>query len=123
MRVINFERRTRFVFEPFEAIQPRASPWLVKGVLPSRGVAFIVGQSKAGKSFLAIDISLRLAAGAPKVLGRKARGCGVVYIAGEDADGCRARVAAWRLKVHRERPMPFELVRPRRQSSGRRRRG
>jgi hypothetical protein len=108
--VLAFERQSRFSPEPFSDVCPLAQPWRVKGALPSRGVAFIVGQSKAGKSFLAIDTVLRIAAGAQAVLGRSARRCGVVYVAAEDPNGCRARVAAWRLKYHRTSPTPFELI-------------
>jgi AAA domain len=107
--VIAFTRKSRFAPEPFLDIVPHVQPWRVKGVLPSRGVAFVVGQSKAGKSFLAIDAMLRLAAGA-KVFGRKANRCGVVYVAAEDAHGCRSRVTAWRLKNHRSSPTPFVLL-------------
>ncbi|MBA3999375.1 AAA family ATPase [Brevundimonas sp.] len=103
-------RNSRYVFENFADLQPRSSPWLIKGVLPARGVAFIVGQSKAGKSFLAIDIALNLAVGSETVLGRKATPCGVVYIAAEDADGCRGRVAAWRTKYRVKGRIPFDLV-------------
>ena len=101
---------SRYSPEPFAAVAPVASPWLIKGVLPSKGVGFIVGQTKAGKSFLALDTCLRLAAGAPKIFGARARRAGVVYIAGEDDNGCRARVLAWRRKHHRATPMPFELI-------------
>jgi hypothetical protein len=107
--VLAFARKSRFAPESFLDIMPQAQPWRVKGVLPSRGVAFVVGQSKAGKSFLTIDATLRLAAGA-KVFGRKANRCGVVYVAAEDANGCRARVTAWRLKNHRTSPTPFVLL-------------
>ena len=108
--ILDFARRSKFTRERFEAIAPIAAPWRIKGVLPASGVAFIVGQSKAGKSFFAIDTVLRVAAGAPKVLGRRARQCGVVYVAAEDPNGCRTRVAAWRKKHHRSTPMPFELI-------------
>lgn len=103
-------RKSRYVFENFADLHPKPSPWLVKGVLPTRGVAFIVGQSKAGKSFLAIDLMSSLAAGFQTVLGRRASPCGVVYIAAEDADGCRGRVAAWRKNYGVEDRIPFELV-------------
>lgn len=103
-------RKSRYVFENFADLHPKSSPWLVKGVLPTRGVAFIVGQSKAGKSFLAIDLMLSLAAGFPTILRRRASPCGVVYIAAEDPDGCRGRVAAWRTNYGVENRIPFELV-------------
>ena len=103
-------RKSRYSFENFADIHPKPSPWLVKGVLPTRGVAFIVGQSKAGKSFLAIDLMLSLAAGFETILRRRARPCGVVYIAAEDADGCRGRIAAWGTKHSVKGRIPFELV-------------
>jgi hypothetical protein len=105
-----FERKSRFVPEAFADVTPLKQPWRVKGALPSQGVAFIVGQSRAGKSFLAIDTVLQIAAGAKAVLGRSARRCGVVYVAAEDANGCRARVAAWRLKYDPGGDTPFELI-------------
>jgi hypothetical protein len=108
--VVAFARETRFAFERFEDIEPRQARWRVKGVLPTQGVAFIVGASKAGKTFVALDALLRIAGGAAKVWGRRANRCGVIYVGAEDPDGCRARVKAWRMARHRVTPMPFELV-------------
>ena len=109
--VIDFKRKSRFVREPFDQITPRAQPWRVKGALPHTGIAFLVGATKAGKTFVAIDVTLRLASGAQRVLGgRRAHACGVAYVAAEDPEGCRARVAAWRAKAHRSSWTPFELI-------------
>lgn len=103
----------RLLREPFESIQPSAHPYRVKGALPSRGVAYIAGASGTKKTFLAVDICLGLASGHAKVLNRRARSCGVAYIAAEDPDGCRARVALWRKERGRsDAPTPFELVSP-----------
>ena len=88
--------RPTYFPESYLDIAASTSPWLVKGVLPTHGVAFLVGATKAGKSFLGIDTALRIAAGA-KVLGRTTRQCGVVYLAAEDAPGLsrsRAGMAA-----------------------------
>lgn len=93
--------RPRIPFTPFLEIRASPTPWLVKYVLPEKGVAFLAGAPKAGKSFLAIDIALRCASGLP-VFGRRTRPCGTVYVAAEDEDGCNARVAAWRKKFGRE---------------------
>jgi hypothetical protein len=62
----------------------------------------------AGKSFLALDMAAKVVMGEP-VLGRKSKGCGVVYIASEDAPGVRLRIKALREKTGplRER---FKLV-------------
>lgn len=95
--------------EPFLDIAPTQTPWLVKGVLPQAGVAFLAGATMAGKSFMGLDTALRIATGA-KVLGRRARQCGVIYIAAEDAEGCRLRIAAWRRQFRREKWTPFHLL-------------
>ncbi len=106
---------SRFETVNFHDIAPSPQPWLIKGALPMRGVGFIGGATKAGKSFLALDITLRLAAGAHKILGRTAKPCGAVYIAAEDPEGCKYRVKAWENRHHRanlERSshMPFDLI-------------
>jgi hypothetical protein len=107
-----WERTSKFSFEAFEDITPSTKPWRIKNAWPMRGVVFIAGASGAAKTFFALDGVLKLAAGAEKVWGRRAQECGVLYVAAEDADGCRARVRAWKETKgkHRERAMPFKLV-------------
>lgn len=95
--------------EPYLDIRPSVTPWLVKGVLPATGVAFLAGATMAGKSFLAIDMALRLASGA-KVFGRKTLPRGAVYIGAEDAEGCRMRIAAWRRHFRRDRWTAFHFL-------------
>ena len=107
--VLAFSRQSRFHGEPFDLIEPSRSPQLVKGVLPSAGVGFVVGQSKAGKSFFTLDLGLRVAAGA-KVLGSRTKQGGCAYIAAEDPNGCRARAMAWRKAHPRGSATPFELI-------------
>lgn len=104
-----FDRRSRYRVEPFEAISASSSPQLVKGMLPMRGLAFYAGASKAGKTFVALDHMLKIASGA-SVMGRRAKQSGVVYVAAEDPDGCRARIHAWKRKNPRESYTPFVLI-------------
>lgn len=106
IEVVSTRRRR---IEPYLDIQPSTAPWLVKGVLPETGVAFLAGATMAGKSFLAIDTALRIATGA-KVFGRRVNKCGVVYIGAEDAPGCRLRVAAWRRQFRRDSWTPFHFL-------------
>jgi hypothetical protein len=75
--------------------------------LPRQGVAFIAGPSTSGKTFLALEIALRLSRG-ESVAGHDTRECGVVYIAAEDADGIRNRVTAW--KAENDCRGSFELI-------------
>lgn len=107
-----FSRQSKFSFEPYDGIEPSTRPWLVKNAWPTQGVAFVVGASGAAKTFFTLDAAQKIAGGAAKVWGRKARQCGVVYVAAEDPDGCRARVRAWRRTKgkHRTTPVPFDLV-------------
>src|SRR5581483_10754950 len=107
---IKFPRKSKLKREAFASTAPTAEAWRIKGVWPSQGVAFVVGATKSGKTFLVLDMTLRLAAGAAKALQRRARQCGVAYLAAEDPNGCRARVAAWRIRNHRTSPTPFELL-------------
>jgi hypothetical protein len=55
-----------FTLLDFEALQalPDAT-WLIDGMVPADGLGFIYGASQAGKSFLALDWALSVAAGIP----------------------------------------------------------
>ena len=87
-------REPRFVRERFDAIASHGGEYLIKGLLPRRGVGQLSGPSGSRKSFAALDWCLRLASDAP-VLGHRTHRCGVVYVASEDPDGLRKRVVAW----------------------------
>ncbi|WP_343683950.1 AAA family ATPase [Asticcacaulis sp.] len=101
----------RFKPVPIADLQPTSHPWLVKGVVPASGLGFIAGASGAGKSFLSLDLCLSLAAGHSEVLDRKAKPCGVVYIAAEDFEGCKGRVRAWLKDNHTDGDgLPFEML-------------
>jgi hypothetical protein len=104
-----YSRERPFVREQFEDIEPRSVDYLIKGILPRQGVGYIAGASKAGKTFVAIDWSCKLACGAT-VMKRKAKHVGVVYLAAEDPEGCRARIMAWRRKNPRQSYTPLELI-------------
>lgn len=82
--------RSSLSLEWSHEIQPRAGEWIVKGLLPSGGIASLYGPSRAGKSFLALDWSLRLAAG-DDVLGLRSKRVGVAYVAAEAVNGVRKR--------------------------------
>jgi len=108
--IIQFERQRPFRSIPFAEIKPSTHAYLIKGILPARGTGFLVGASKAGKTFVAIDWALRIACGAATVMGRKAKQVGVVYIGAEDPGGVKARLEAWRRKWPRQSYTPFHLI-------------
>lgn len=69
--------------------------WLVEGVLVDDGLSVLYGDPGAGKSFIAIDIGLRVANGMDWH-GAKCKPTGVLYIAGEGKRGLGKRIKGWR---------------------------
>ena len=82
---------------------------LVKGWLTVNGLSMIYGPSNAGKTFVAIDIGMHVAAGEPW------RGCKVIsgpvlYIAAEGGAGIKNRIAAFKLENPHMASAPFHLL-------------
>lgn len=69
--------------------------YLVRGILPRRGVAAIYGPPASGKTFIAMDLIFRLASGASHWFGIPMRAANVVYIALEGHGGIKNRIKAW----------------------------
>lgn len=72
--------------------------WIIKPLIPRRGIGQLYGGSGSGKSFLAIDITCRVAS-TPEGergdwFGFKTTRCPVVYLALEGEDGIRNRFDA-----------------------------
>jgi hypothetical protein len=74
--------------------QPPQNTYLIKSVLPARGMAQIFGSSNVGKSFLAIDLAMHVALGRPW-RGFKTKKACVLYIAAEGLGGLAGRMKAW----------------------------
>ena len=101
---------TRFTLESFASIEPVLSgSWIIKGLLPSSGLAVLYGEPGCGKSFLALDAALHVAAGRPWA-GKRVKQAGVVYIAAEGAGGFRKRVVAARQHYDLPADTPFALI-------------
>jgi RecA/RadA recombinase len=81
------ERWAEIEFEPRQE-------WLIKRVLPRRGLAAIYGKPGSFKSFIALHIVLCVALGRPWA-GRRVVQGSVVYIAAEGAAGLRKRKAGY----------------------------
>lgn len=64
--------------------------WLVKGLLTEGELAMLAGGMQSGKTFAALDLAMSIARGEPW-FGRKTLKGGVIYQAGEDPTGVRAR--------------------------------
>jgi hypothetical protein len=86
----------RFKLIAFADLKPRAEPfYLVKGLIPQRGITVIWGPPKCGKSFWTFDILAHVSLGWD-YRGRKVRLGPVVYCAFEGGDGFGARAEAFR---------------------------
>ena len=70
--------------------------WLIKGVLEKGVIAFLVGFTGTGKSFLALDWSMSVATG-KSWLGRTTEQQAVLYVPGEGSNGYKKRARAWKL--------------------------
>lgn len=77
--------------------------WLVEDLLPAAGFSVLFGPSGTGKSFLALDWSLCVAAGL-QWYGQDVNRGGVVYIAAEGVAGLYRRISAWLHARHQDAP-------------------
>ncbi len=99
---VETEERTRddgesiFDLLDLDALENMPPPtWLVHEMIADHGLSVIYGDPGAGKSFIALDMALRLSMGMDWH-GIGAKPCGVLYIAGEGARGLGKRVKGWR---------------------------
>lgn len=83
---------------PASEIRPSLeSPYLIKGWIERGTFSVLYGPPNVGKSFLALDMSLHVAARMPWRGHRVAKDAGpVLYLASEGGRGFDNRVAAWR---------------------------
>lgn len=93
--------------------------WLVKELVVDDGLTVVFGDPGAGKSFIALDMALRLSLGMDWH-GTETKQVGVLYIAGEGARGLGKRVKGWRREHKLEGanapfmllPVPVALLEP-----------
>ncbi len=65
--------------------------WRVEGILPKTGTAMMFGDSRVGKSFLALDLAVKIAEG-EDWFGYGVKKSGVIYIAAEGPSGIKNRI-------------------------------
>jgi hypothetical protein len=81
----------------FDDAAPTKPPrMLVKSIIPFEGIAFIGGQSGAGKTFIAIDLAVSLASGEPFFGQKVNEPVGVVILAAEGGGTVASRVCVAR---------------------------
>lgn len=69
--------------------------WQIRPLLPERSMVLLAGDTMMGKSFIAVDLSMRLVHNRP-FFDRKVRPCSVLYLCGEGQQGLTARLRLWR---------------------------
>lgn len=97
----------------YDGTLPDEEPEFIKGMLPATPgrLAFIVGQSQAGKSFAACRMAVALTHGLEYMGRRVYERTGVVILAAEGAGGYKARLyAAAREHGVEKQPLPIALV-------------
>jgi RecA/RadA recombinase len=82
---------------------------LVKGILPSSGLAAIYGPSGSGKTFLALDLIMAIACQSDW-FGHKVKNVPVTYVGLEGKGGVNNRIQAWRIKNPSLTPSNFKII-------------
>lgn len=116
MTVINFgdhggrSRALEHRLVSLGAIEPvLTSNYMVKGWLDRNCLSMLYGPSNAGKTFVALDMAMHIAAGEPW-RGLRVNGGPVLYIAAEGGAGIRNRLAAIKLDKPDMADAPFTLL-------------
>ncbi len=97
--LLELPKQSGATFELLSLADLEAMPppqWLVHETIAQEGLTTIYGDPGAGKSFIALDMALRIAQGM-NWHGVRTRRTGVLYIAGEGARGIGKRVTGWRI--------------------------
>lgn len=101
--------RHRLNLIPFGEIEPIISAAdFVEGLLTDGGMSVIYGPSNCGKTFVAMDLALSVAAGGDWH-GREIEQGAVIYVAAEGSAGVKNRVTAWRSYHEADVKIPFFL--------------
>ena len=82
------------LFSAMEVMQMAPPEWLVDDTVPRDGISMLVGQSGVGKSFMAVDLAMHIAAGKPW-LGHEVKQGPVIYVAAEGFGGMSPRINSW----------------------------
>ncbi len=69
--------------------------WLIHEAIPAQSLIQIFGREGHGKTFVTLDMALRIASGTPWMGAREVHQGKAVYVAGEGITGLKKRVSAW----------------------------
>lgn len=103
-------KSTLRVWRPVDLRNRPPASWLIKGLLPLRGTASLVGDSNVGKSFCALDAGLAIARGEPW-FGKEVKQGGVLYVAAEGGYGFGRRLEGYEMHHGIDtNALPFGLI-------------
>jgi hypothetical protein len=104
------QSKPRLYFELFDQINPGdlSRPALIQGLLDVGAMSVVYGESGAGKTFWALDISFHIGQGKPW-RGLTVTPGTVVYVAAEGGHGIKKRIKAYRQR-HEITGVPFALA-------------
>ncbi len=86
----------KFPLIPFAKIRcSRKGRYLLKDIIPRKSFVLLWGEPKSGKTFLALDMAMHVAAGQP-FRGYRVKQGPVVWVAAEGAFGMTARIEAFK---------------------------
>jgi len=105
--VLPTQRFTLLSINDLAALPP--TEHLVKGILPSSGLAAIYGPSGSGKTFLALDLIMAIACQSDW-FGHKVKNVPVTYVGLEGKGGINNRIQAWRIKNPKLTPTNFKII-------------
>ena len=83
--------------------------YLIKGILPSSGLAAIFGPSGSGKTFLVLDLIMAIACQSDW-FGHKIKNVPVTYVGLEGKGGINNRIQAWRIKNPDLNPKNLRII-------------
>jgi len=104
---VSVKRFTLLGINDLAALPP--TEHLVKGILPSSGLAAIYGPSGSGKTFLALDLIMAIACQS-NWFGHKVKNAPVIYVGLEGKGGIKNRIQAWRIKNPKLTPTNFQII-------------
>jgi archaellum biogenesis ATPase FlaH len=105
--VLPTQRFTLLSINDLAALPP--TEHLVKGILPSSGLAAIYGPSGSGKTFLALDLIMAVCCQSDW-FGNKVKNAPVTYVGLEGKGGINNRIQAWCIKNPTLTPANFKII-------------
>lgn len=95
------------------AKKPVVYDWLIKHLIERSGILIIAGESMAGKSFLVMDMGMKIARGLDYA-GHKARQGAVIHMAVEDGKGTELRHKGYRKAngIGPDQDVPYVIMDP-----------